>query len=120
MKQFLFGLGVALTCGTTAAAEGFWVCKVNDGREDLIINLHADRMVLVSEDAVFDSICSNNVCINQIDYGEDDAAYRIFNVDYQNDKPFSMQLTVVELEDQKPAIITTRPEVDLMSQCTKF
>ena len=120
MKQFMLGLVVALVCGTTAAAEGFWVCKLDNPEEDMIVNLHTDRMVLFSEDGVFDSICSKNVCINKIEYGEDDAAYRIFNVDYRDDKPFSMLLTVVEMEEQKPFEITTSPKADLLSQCAKF
>ncbi|MDA9061838.1 hypothetical protein N9K23_00525 [Planktomarina temperata] len=120
MKQFLLGLGVAILCANTATAEGFWVCKLNTPSEDLIVNLHADRMVLVSEDGVFDSICSNNVCINKIEYGEDDAAYRIFNVDYRNDKPFSILLTAVELEEQKLDKIYTEPEAFPLSKCAQF
>ena len=123
VKQFMLGLVVALVCSTTAAAEGFWVCKLDNSKnpeEEIIVNLHVDRMVLVTEDGPFDSICSKNVCINTIEYGEDDAAYRIFNVDYRDDKPFSILLTVVEVEEQKPAIITTESKANLLSQCAKF
>ena len=120
MKQFMLGLVVALVCGTTAAAEGFWVCKVDYPNEDMIVNLHADRMVLIKEEAVLNTICSNNVCIDKADYGEDDSTLRIVHVDYQNDKPFSLLFTKVFVQNKKLGSIATDSKAHLLFQCTKF
>ena len=119
MKQFLLGLVVALVCGTTVAAEGFWVCEVNWPDENMIVNLHADRMVLFNGDVAIDGICSNNVCINKQVYGEDDITLRILNIYYQDDKPFSMMFSRVDL-DKKLDKINTKPEAFPLSKCAQF